>query len=315
MTRKEIDGRIVEVVENAKAKDHRALVVVFGDGRRTIPALHSLVSRNKARKIHPVLWCYKTELGFTALDKKRHRLQKSRESDPFDDFLSGTAVEYAYYSEAARTLGKTYEMAVLQDFEALTPNIIAGVVETVVGGGMVVLLLGKEHTLDSLADLRMDAHGWGVRSRFNTRFVRSLDHCENYVAIDSGWNVLNTPAKSEAKTAGNSIKGELEASTKAHPESASVFRLAKTTDQLRTLSALVECAQQAAGKPRTHRSVVSITAPRGRGKSATLGMAVACALLGETAAVAITSPTPQNTGVVFAFVAEALNALGMAAKY
>lgn len=41
-------------------------------------------------------------------------------------------------------------MLVLQDFEALTPNLLARTVETVEGGGIVVFLL---HNLNSLRQL------------------------------------------------------------------------------------------------------------------------------------------------------------------
>ena len=41
-------------------------------------------------------------------------------------------------------------MCVLQDFEALTPNLLARTIETVEGGGLVVLLL---KTMDSLSQL------------------------------------------------------------------------------------------------------------------------------------------------------------------
>jgi N-acetyltransferase 10 len=41
-------------------------------------------------------------------------------------------------------------MLVLQDFEAVTPNILARTIETVQGGGLVVLLL---HSINSLRQL------------------------------------------------------------------------------------------------------------------------------------------------------------------
>ena len=55
-------------------------------------------------------------------------------------------------------LGNTYGMLVLQDFEALTPNLLARTVETVEGGGVVVLLLSS---LDSLTQARAGDKGVG----------------------------------------------------------------------------------------------------------------------------------------------------------
>src|SRR6202040_2238016 len=49
--------------------------------------------------------------------------------------------DYSYYKESHKILGNTYGMCVLQDFEAITPNLLARTIETVEGGGLVVLLL------------------------------------------------------------------------------------------------------------------------------------------------------------------------------
>ena len=50
-----------------------------------------------------------------------------------------------------------------QDFEALTPNLLAHTIETVVGGGLIVLLLSNLQSLTQLYQLTMDIH-----SRFKT---------------------------------------------------------------------------------------------------------------------------------------------------
>lgn len=51
----------------------------------------------------------------------------------------------------------------MQDFEALTPNLLARTIETVEGGGIIVLLLSNMSSLTQLYDLTMDVH-----SRFRT---------------------------------------------------------------------------------------------------------------------------------------------------
>lgn len=48
-------------------------------------------------------------------------------------------------------LGQTFGMCVLQDFEALTPNLLARTIETVEGGGLVIILL---RTVASLEQVR-----------------------------------------------------------------------------------------------------------------------------------------------------------------
>jgi tRNA(Met) C34 N-acetyltransferase TmcA len=46
-------------------------------------------------------------------------------------------------------------MCVLQDFEAITPNTLARTIETVEGGGMVVLLLKSMSSLKQLYTMTM----------------------------------------------------------------------------------------------------------------------------------------------------------------
>jgi N-acetyltransferase 10 len=70
---------------------------------------------------------------------------------------------YCYYKETHKILGQTFGMCVLQDFEALTPNLLARTVETVEGGGVIVLLLKSVASLKQLFAITMDVH-----ARFRT---------------------------------------------------------------------------------------------------------------------------------------------------
>ena len=49
-------------------------------------------------------------------------------------------------------------MCVLQDFEAMTPNLLARTIETVEGGGAIVLLVHSVDSLKQLYTLSMDVH-------------------------------------------------------------------------------------------------------------------------------------------------------------
>jgi len=51
-----------------------------------------------------------------------------------------------------------HELPRAQDFEALTPNLLARTMETVEGGGIVVLLLSTLRSLTQLFTLSMDVH-------------------------------------------------------------------------------------------------------------------------------------------------------------
>ena len=94
-------------------------------------------------------------------------------------------------------LGNTFGMLVLQDFESVTPNVLCRTIETVEGGGLVVLLFKTMTSLKQLYTLSMDVHArfrthaYGdVVPRFNERFILSLGSCANFLALDDELNVL-----------------------------------------------------------------------------------------------------------------------------
>jgi N-acetyltransferase 10 len=64
-------------------------------------------------------------------------------------------VECRYYKESHKILGNTFGMCVLQDFEAITPNLLARTIETVEGGGLVILMLKTMTSLKQLYALTM----------------------------------------------------------------------------------------------------------------------------------------------------------------
>jgi N-acetyltransferase 10 len=88
-------------------------------------------------------------------------------------------------------------MCVLQDFESITPNVLCRTIETVEGGGLVVMLFNTMTSLKQLYTISMDvharyrteAHGL-VEPRFNERFILSLSSCKTCLAIDDELNIL-----------------------------------------------------------------------------------------------------------------------------
>ncbi|XGW25059.1 hypothetical protein V3C99_006463, partial [Haemonchus contortus] len=95
-----------------------------------------------------------------------------------------TKIRYCYYNETQNILGNTYGMLVLQDFEALTPNLLARTIETIEGGGIVVLLMKTVNSLRQLYTIAMDVHNryrteshTEIVARFNERFILSLASC------------------------------------------------------------------------------------------------------------------------------------------
>ena len=74
------------------------------------------------------------------------------------------------------TSDNTFSVFPCQDFEALTPNLLARTIETVEGGGVVVLLLRTMTSLKQLYTMTMDVHSryrteahQEITARFNER--------------------------------------------------------------------------------------------------------------------------------------------------
>jgi len=111
--------------------------------------------------------------------------------------MSGKDIRYAYYKDTHKILGETFGMCVLQDFESITPNVLCRAIETVEGGGMVIMLFNTLTSLKQLYTISMDVHSryrteshQVVQPRFNERFILSLVNCKTCMAIDDELNIL-----------------------------------------------------------------------------------------------------------------------------
>ena len=62
------------------------------------------------------------------------------DENAFDLFISTADIKFCYYNETQRILGTTFGMLILQDFEAITPNLLCRTIETVQGGGVIIFL-------------------------------------------------------------------------------------------------------------------------------------------------------------------------------
>ncbi|KAI4128826.1 MAG: hypothetical protein LQ338_002526 [Usnochroma carphineum] len=334
MPKKAIDSRIPALIRNSIQEKKRSFFVVVGDhAKDTIVHLHYIMSSVDIKQNKSVLWAYKKDLlGFTSHRKKRENkirkeikrgIREANTEDPFELFLTLNNVRYVYYKETEKILGNTFGMCILQDFEAITPNLLARTIETVEGGGMVLVLLKGMTSLKQLYTLSMDIHSRyrteahdDVVARFNERFVLSLGSCDaclfvddelNVLPISGGKNVKLLPPpelEDEGKTkARKELDGIKESLADSQPVGA-LIQVAKTVDQAKALLTFVDAIAE-----KTLRSTVALTAARGRGKSAALGVAVAAAVAHGYSNIFITSPSPENLKTLFEFLFKGFDAL------
>lgn len=307
---------------------------MVGDrAKDVIVHLHYIMSSVDIKQNKSVLWAYKKDLlGFTSHRKKRENkikkeikrgIREANTEDPFELFLALHSIRYVYYKETDKILGNTFGMCILQDFEAITPNLLARTIETVEGGGMVLLLLKGMTSLKQLYTLSMDIHSRyrteahdDVTARFNERFVLSLGSCDSCLFVDDELNVLpisggknvkplpppdpDEDGKSKAKKELDGIKESLSDSQPV----GSLVQLAKTVDQAKAVLTFVDAIAE-----KTLRSTVTLTAARGRGKSAALGVAIAAAIAHGYSNIFITSPSPENLKTLFEFIFKGFDAL------
>lgn len=343
--RKALDSRIQSLIQNGVLTSHRSFFVLIGSAKeqqRQVVNLHYLLTQSRlsspvsqGKTSRPsVLWTYKKDLGFTSNRKKREAkvkrdvkrgIRDQGDMDPFELFLGVTDIRYTYYKDTDKVLGQTFGMLVLQDFEAVTPNLLARTIETVEGGGVVVLLLQSMTSLKQLYTMSMDVHARYRSSsqltgdpvaRFNERFILSLGSCPTCLVLDDELNVLplsqgkhiapldpstaNTTTSSAAKELASLV--ESLADTQPIGE---VVKHAKTLDQARAILTFTDAIAS-----KTLSSTVALTAARGRGKSAALGLSVALAIAHSYSNIFVTSPSPENLKTCFEFVLKGFDALG-----
>ncbi|OQV09234.1 hypothetical protein CLAIMM_13377 isoform 1 [Cladophialophora immunda] len=334
MPRKAIDSRIPALIRNGIQEKKRSFIVVVGDrAKDVIVHLHYIMSSVDIKQNRSVLWAYKKDLlGFTSHRKKREaKIRKEIKrgirdpdtEDPFELFVTLHNIRYVYYKETDKILGNTYGMCILQDFEAITPNLLARTVETVEGGGLVLLLLKGMKSLKQLYTMSMDVHSRyrteahdDVVARFNERFILSLGNCESCLVVDDELNVLPIsggknvqplpPPSSESERVlpnQNELKEIKDSLADSRPVGP-LITLAKTIDQAKALLTFVDAISE-----KTLRSTVALTAARGRGKSAALGVAVAAAIAHGYSNIFITSPSPENLKTLFEFIIKGFDAL------
>jgi N-acetyltransferase 10 len=339
--RKKVSPQIKDLAERNVAAKQRSMYVVVGDNARDqVVNLHYMLGKLSGKKPN-VVWCYKKELGFSSHQKKRSQEVKkglksgfrdSNVDEPFDMFQKTTDIRYCFYRDSEQILGKTFGMCVLQDFEALTPNILCRTIETVEGGGMVVILLRTMSSLRQLYSVAMDMHkkyrseetiapqgGGGFEPRFNERFILSLGNCTNCIVMDDEMNILpistatlaslEAPAESVAtqdESADIEQVSKMAASIK--PVGDVVVGMSRTTDQAKTVLSFTQSLSSASCTSSIRR-LICLTSGRGRGKSAALGMAIGSAVAFGYSNIVVTAPSEENVSTVFEFVTKTLQAL------
>ncbi|KMT04511.1 hypothetical protein BVRB_8g181730 isoform C [Beta vulgaris subsp. vulgaris] len=331
--RKKVDDRVRSLIEKGVKVGHRSMFVIIGDkSRDQIVNLHFMLGKAVVKARPSVLWCYKEKLELSSHRKKRVKQVKKmmqrglldpEKADPFSLFIESGVVSYCLYRDSERILGNTFGMCILQDFEALTPNILARTIETVEGGGLVVLLLRSLSSLTALCSMVMDVHQRfrteshsEIVSRFNERFLLSLASCKACLVMDDELNIL--PISSHVMSAIEPFKDynkilEAQEELKILKEQlhdvlpvGPLVSACTTLDQGKSLSTLLDAILE-----KNYQATIALIASRGRGKSAALGLAIAGAVAAGYSRIFVTAPSAENLRSLFDFVLRGLRVLNI----
>lgn len=195
--------------------------------------------------------------------KRQKKIQAGKidvnEADLFDTFRVSTTIHGRYYADTHTILGRTYGVCVLQDFEALTPNLLARTIETVEGGGLIILLLKSIKSLKQLYTMQMDVHrryrteGQGAVTtfRFNERLILSWADCNRCLLVSDDLTILPLSSKTanvnpvdistiSQKSDEDEQLAELKENLQDTPPAGPLVNLCKTHDQAKAVAQFID---------------------------------------------------------------------------
>lgn len=341
MVKRKVDDRVKTLIDDVAHHKHRGLILLVGDrAKDQVVNLHLMISRaNHNAKVN-VLWCMREDPDFGSTGKKQQEkrarlevkggLSTEASKEAFQTFLAQTTIRFCKYKETHKILGQTFGMAVLQDFEAINPNTLARTMETVKGGGLIVITFRAMRSLRQLYTIVMDVHARyrteaqrDVVPRFNERFLLSLTDCDTAMCVDDDLNVLpitqkmrsyGKNRKKDAYDTDLALQGRLQHEVdlanvkeklKPSGDVGPLMQLCQTMDQAKTVLSLMQTVME-----KRLDSTCVVTAGRGRGKSAALGMTIAGAIAQGYSNIMCTAPTPENVQTLFEFAIRGLKELG-----
>ena len=159
-----------------------------------------------------------------------------------------------------------------------------------------------------------------IEPRFNERFILSLTSCKNVLAVDDELNLLPITDNmknmviqektidekeenifiSKREKELNDLKKSLQTKNPIGP----LLNLCKTVDQAKAIMLLIDIISE-----KNPKNTVSLTSGRGRGKSSSMGLAVAGGVVYGYSNIIITAPSPENLKTFFEFLIKGLNVL------
>lgn len=295
----EIDKRIISLIKYSKHRNHRCCICLMGEeSSKQIPVLYNVLAANSLTACNSIIWCHKKEKN---IDKNL-----SIQNENLTEFIKTKDIQFISYNESEKILGQTIDLLVLQDFESLTPNLIALSIETVRGGGLIVLLLDNVESIESMTKIKSNfLLDDDFVPRYNKRLFRSLINSSFILFLNSACEILPF-SKFNLQIENFEDEKKIKSENVTSNDSENILiNMTRTSDQSNVVNKLFSVL-----KDRTNRSIFSIQAGRGRGKSVALGLTITRAIQLKFSSIYISAPALENVKVLFDFLIKGLNAIG-----
>lgn len=221
-----------------------------------------------------------------------------RDVSPYGDF---GAIIYAW---SEQVLGKTFDLAILDLTRTINPNDLGIIIETVRGGGAIVMIsppIGDWVRMKTLFHESLVTPPYTldhVETRFHRRFIQTLLEARGVCLLDF---------ENERVSYNDSSISPIRRREKILPEKMRfkkiLYELCATQDQVEALKRMERLEK---GRP------LVLIADRGRGKSAVLGIGIAGLVKSRKMRnIVVVAPDISNALEVFNFAALALEKLGI----
>ncbi|MEM0331718.1 MAG: tRNA(Met) cytidine acetyltransferase TmcA [Archaeoglobaceae archaeon] len=227
--------------------------------------------------------------------------------------------KFIHYKDSQNVLGETYSSLLIDLTEGFHPNDLGIIVETVSEGGMIIAIspeLEKWQNLKSKWHEELVSEPFTVDDvigRFYRRFIRKTIEAEGIIIFDVDKREVIKSYSFTPRVVSReelSIPQEIEIKRK-------LYKLCATQDQIRVLQAFEKFFEKS-GK---QRKAFVITADRGRGKTAVLGIATPYLIsrmnyiLKRPVRILVVAPTPQSVQTYFKFLLKGMVRQGLEDYY
>ncbi|HID43091.1 MAG TPA: tRNA(Met) cytidine acetyltransferase [Archaeoglobaceae archaeon] len=277
----------------------------------------SAIARRNRHRFITMLCASKTDENVFKIGKEIFKTIKSNKTlivgrsyfiEVSSKYLEG---EFIHYKDCQKVLGQTYSSLVLDLTEGFNPNDLGILIETVAEGGLILIISPKIMEWNNLIGKWEEdiSESPGVIPRFNRRFISRTLESDGIIIYDVDEDrIIKNYTYPEVEES----RGTLEIPQDIQEIKRKLYKLCATQDQIRVL----QLFETYFDRKKERKSVV-ITADRGRGKTAILGILTPYLIsrmnfvLKRPVRILVVAPTPESIQTYFQFLKKSMVRQGM----